>query len=287
MMYLAPSYKDWKFNEEDIFEVEGKKYVVATHPCHRCCHGHYPSLVDNGICWTCGGTGIERDEVRVYTEKEYNRMVRATEKRRERAAAKEQARVGQLKNDSEKNFAEWCEKNGINREGFVYVAIGDTYKQKCALRELGCRYNALFGWHTGKYILDVPVGVHFMFLDIHTIGTWDWRAKTFFYNDNAGEVVKEKIEDAMKSFSDSRHIGEVGERLRDMDAVLYDKFATQSAYGNCFIYTFLVDDNKVVWVTSAEKEIEVGECVSLTGTVKKHEIRNGEQVTTLSRCIIK
>ena len=51
--------------------------------------------------------------------------------------------------------------------------------------------------------------------------------------------------------------------------------------------SFQVGEDVLVWFTAKDLDLEKGQAVDLTGTVKKHEEFRGVKTTQLSRCIVK
>jgi hypothetical protein len=85
----------------------------------------------------------------------------------------------------------------------------------------------------------------------------------------------------------SEYVGDIKERLRDLQVTLTSARSFDGFYGTSFIYTFVCGENVLVWMTSSCKDIEVGDHFLLTGTVKEHSEYKGVKQTKLSRCIIK
>jgi hypothetical protein len=82
----------------------------------------------------------------------------------------------------------------------------------------------------------------------------------------------------------SRHVGRVGERLT-LDLTVLGATPTESQFG---FGTFLrlTDDqgNLFVWSASKSIEVEAGDKVNLTATVKAHDEYKGVKQTRLTRC---
>ncbi len=89
------------------------------------------------------------------------------------------------------------------------------------------------------------------------------------------------------------HIGNEGDRLKGMTArvemIRYyesQNYVTGAPESKCII-KFSVDGKTAVWFTGWAKELEEGQTVSLSGTVKDHNTRDGEDQTILTRCVAK
>ena len=123
-------------------------------------------------------------------------------------------------------------------------------------------------------------------INFYDVYVWYPLSKMFQLKDNA-----KKIADAAKAKlepkSNSEYIGEIKERLRDLEVTLTSTRISEGFYGTTFIYTFNHEENVLVWMTSSCKDIEIGDLFLLTGTVKDHKEYKGVKQTQLSRCIIK
>ena len=53
------------------------------------------------------------------------------------------------------------------------------------------------------------------------------------------------------------------------------------------IFTFDYNGNSLVWITTSDKNIHIGDTILLTGTIKDYKEYKGIKQTYLSRCIIK
>ncbi len=94
-----------------------------------------------------------------------------------------------------------------------------------------------------------------------------------------------KRAERLGSLKDSRHIGAVGDRLKDITALVYGHHSFEGQYGATHIFRMRTPDNNVlVWFASGQQEFERGDTVVLTGTVKKLDEYEGIKQTVLSRC---
>ena len=181
---------------------------------------------------------------------------------------------------------EWLEKNGFDSDTeYTYCVVGeDTYAIKDHLKEMGGKYNPLLKWHLPSQI---SLGDEFKFVPIKfsDIMYWDKEDGAVYLPD-----AEMKIKRALKSVmppSKSEYVGTVGERLRNITAVLKSSHGFMGAYGWTYIYTFYSGDSCLVWFSQKELNIANGTVVDLTGTVKKHEEYREVKTTNLSRCIVK
>lgn len=182
--------------------------------------------------------------------------------------------------------AEWLEKNGFDpNTGYTYCVVGeDTYSIKDHLKEIGGKYNPTLKWHLPTQI---PLGEDFKFVPIKfdDIMDWDDEDGAMYFSD--AEI---KITRALKAAlppSKSEYIGNIGDRLRNLTAVLKSAHGFNSAFGFTYIYSFYINDSCLVWFTQKDLGLANGTIVDLTGTVKAHEEYREVKTTKLSRCIVK
>jgi hypothetical protein len=295
--FVADSYKDFQYDVNKAYEnSKGKLVVNATCKCDRCSgRGLFAtgvrnmelviSPVDGGVCYKCNGTGIEEKTSRLYTEKEKAAMDRATENRRKAKEKKDAERIAKNEADSEINKAEWLTKNCFSADGFTYCVCGDdTYAIKDKLKEMGCRFDPILKWHCDKEI-ELPEGYSLLPIAFDEIMKWEPQLKNAFYLEEAKATVERKMREAAGP-SLSQYVGEVGERLRNITAVYKSQRGFAGAYGWTNIFTFESGDDVLVWFTATDLDLEVGQTVDLSGTVKKHEEFRGVKTTQLSRCKI-
>ena len=89
----------------------------------------------------------------------------------------------------------------------------------------------------------------------------------------------------------SNYIGSAGEKV-SLEAIYigsphYERPAFGYGTETAYIHTFKVDDNVVIWNTTSYNgiyDLEEGDKVKLTGTIKEHKEYKGEKQTTLIRC---
>jgi hypothetical protein len=182
--------------------------------------------------------------------------------------------------------AEWLTKNGFNENGLTWCVFGDdTYAIKDKLKEWGCKFSPLLKWHSANPI-DIPIGYGMFSISFDTIAQWDEENETICYYEKAKEIVDRQFREA-EGPSLSEYVGTPGERLRNLTAIYKSTRGFSGKYGWTNIHTFEVGDNILVWFTQCDVDLERGQAVDLTATVKKHEEFRGVKTTQLSRCIIK
>lgn len=291
---VAPSYKYAKILSVD--ENIHKAYIEET--CDRCGgsgimasrveNGHIiPIPVDNGICYKCNGKGKIHKWVKAYTEEEMNKYLASQERAKAKKAEKAELERQEKLNKSKENQKELLAKWGYDVENPLIwlVGGGSTYEIKDQLKEMGCKFNPAFGWYC-NHEFDVPEGYGLVSINFYDVYTWYPLSKRFELNDNAKEIA-EAAKAKLEPESHSEYLGEIKERIRDLKVVLTAARSFDGYYGTSFIYTFVYGEDVLVWMTSSCKDIEVGEELLLTGTVKEHCEYKGIKQTKLSRCIIK
>ena len=293
---VAPSYKYAEIVKVD--EENHKAYIKEK--CDRCSghgiiasrieNGHIvPIPVDGGICYKCGGSGIISKLVKAYTEKEYAQYLRAQERARERKKEKEEARLQELKDNSEANKKETLTKWGFNAENpLVWIVTGEnSYAIKDKLKELGCKFNPSLGWWATQP-KDVPANYGMINIPFDDVYEWRPMVKSFELKENAKEIAAAARISAMPE-SKSEWIGTLKERMRDLAVVLTGARECSSYYGDSVLYTFEQGENRLAWFTTSVPKVEmvVGHSYLLTGTVKKFDKRDGVKITQLNRCILK
>lgn len=184
--------------------------------------------------------------------------------------------------------AEWLERNNFCEEGLTWIICGgDTYAIKDQLKELGFKFSPLLKWHIDRQI-EIPEGYSFITVSFNEVYEWSALYKNAFVLRTAQSAIDAKMKIFEKP-SLSEHVGEIGERLRNREVTFVRGRSFESRYGLTNIYVFQEGENLLHWFTQSELKIDVepGQQVLLTGTVKKHEEYKGSKVTQLSRCIIK
>ena len=291
---VAPSYTNDKILSID--EKSHKAYIEQV--CDRCGgtgmivsrveNGRpIPIPVDGGVCYKCGGTKKISKWVKAYTEDEYARYINSQKRAKAKKEADKQAYQDNLINKSASNKAALLEKLGYDPEDpKVYIVTGEnTYNIKDELKANGARFERALGWYVSHEI-ELPEGYKFIVFEFDKLYNWDPLARRIELKREAKQLVDEAIA-AITPKSNSQYIGEPKERIRDMKVVLTAVHTFDGTYGMTTIYTFKRDEDVLVWMTSSCKDIEVGDELLLTGTIKSHDEYKGVKQTKLSRCIIK
>ena len=284
---VAPSYSNYTIVSVD----EDAKKAIVESQCDRCGgSGMYIiPRVFQGTCFACNGAGRIRKRVKAYTPDEYEKYLASQARAKERKAEQKAAELAKLEADSETNFRLALEADEYDLDcPQIFVVIGEnTYAVKDELKELGCKYNPQFGWYC-THAVDVPVNYGMIGIPFDQVCEWNPIARKILIKGCAKEIADAAKNEAAPK-SDSKYIGEVKQRLRDMEVVYTNCREVESQYGISLLYTFKSGENVLVWFCSGkgiDPSIEVGETVLLTGTVKDHKIYNGVKQTILSRCKI-
>lgn len=285
---VAPSYENYRIVSVD----EDAKKAVVEGQCDRCGgSGMYIiPRVFQGTCFTCNGAGIIRKRVKAYTPDEYEKYLANQARAKERKAEQRAAEIAKLQEDSEANLRIALEEEGYDVEcPQIFVVIGEnTYAVKEELKELGCKYKPEFGWYC-THPVDIPVNYGMVGIPFDEVCQWNPLTKKISIKENAKEVADAAKAETMPK-SNSEFIGEIKQRLRDIKAVYTNCRTVEGFYGVSLCYTFKVGENVLTWFCSGkgiDPEIEIGETVLLTGTVKDHKEYNGVKQTLINRCIVK
>ena len=293
-MRVAKSYVGYEYDETKAYEKNGKMYVSARCKCDRCTKGVYVTRVENGqpiphpafggICLKCGGSGVITKEVRLYTDKEFEQMEKASIKAAEkREAAREQKMKAEYANKREK----WLEENCFNKNltTFVYFPA-DSFEVKDRLKDAGFKFNRSLLWH----IANIPEGyedkvVEITLDQVAEIGAWG----EGFYRPGARTFVDDILKNCRPiEESTSEWLFEEKERFYDYAVVLKSVRGMETRFGYSQLVKFEdANRNILQWWTAVEIKAEVGDQVLLTGTVKAHDEYKGVKSTTVTRCKIK
>ena len=281
---VAPSYSNGQIIE--INEDEHKALVREV--CPRCGgSGAYvlPNFV--GTCFKCEGFGYSQKWVKAYTPKEYEKYIANQEKARAKRVEQHINKMAELDSKSEENKKACLTKMGFDAENpVIKLVVGNTYEIKDWIKSRGGRFNSTFNWYFCGNAPELPEGYVYATVNVDDVYDWFPRVKRLEIKENAAEVVKTAKEASLPP-SDSEYVGEIKERLRQLNVTLTGARAVDGMYGTSIMFTFDYNGNSLVWFTSCppdEEDAKVGETYLLTGTVKKHEVYNGVKQTYLSRC---
>ena len=294
-MRVAKSYVGYEYDETKAYEKNGKMYVSARCKCDRCngsgiaishvCNGQpVPYVNDGGICYSCNGAGYFRKEIRLYTDKEFEQMEKASTKAAEK---REAAREQKMKAEYADKRAKWLEENCFNENltTFVYFPA-DSFEVKDSLKDAGFHFSKNLLWH----IANIPEGyedkvVEIALNQVAEIGAWG----EGFYRPGARTFVDDILKNCRPiEESTSEWLFEEKERFYDYAVVLKSVRGMETRFGWTQLVKFEdANGNILQWWTAVEIKAEVGDQVLLTGTVKAHDEYKGVKSTTVTRCKIK
>lgn len=281
--FTADSFKGWTILRE--FEENGKMYADAKNICSKCSGkgiaiSHVengvpiPYFPDNGVCYSCEGKGYFYKKIRLYTKAEYDKMSAIKEKNRIKKA---EAQEKKMKEEFDTKKSEWLEKEGFNDNLTTFVVTGDSYSIKEELKAAGFRFNNHLKWHRAT-------PGEFPCIEIKAEEVLDFSAwGTGSYHADAQKVVQDKL-DALKPKSTSEWIGEKGDRITDLLVIVKNIHGYESRYGYGRIYTFEDENSNIIkWFTSSNPQIDAGEQVLMSATIKELSEYKGEKQTIINR----
>jgi len=291
---VAPSYA----NAEIVTVNEETHKALIEEKCDRCGglgiivarvenNQYIPIPVDGGICYKCNGAKKIRKWVKAYTPEELDKYLSSQEKAKARKIEKIKCEQQKKLDESEQNKKELLTKWGYDAENpqIWLIGGGNTYEIKDQLKEQGCKFCRELGWYN-NHEYEIPEGYTLVSINFFDVYEWIPLTKRFEIKDDAKEKAEATLATLMPA-SHSEYVGEVKERLRDLEVTLTNIRFTDGYYGTSTIYTFKQGENILVWITSSCKEIDVGDKLLLTGTVKEQKEYRGVKQTYLSRCIVK
>lgn len=174
---------------------------------------------------------------------------------------------------------------GFGEKGFIWLFKGDTYAALDWFRQQPTQYKKMWGWYLPSDIEmpePLPVGVTPVKLPWEAVcDETGNKLQDEFLVEN---IVAEYIYDAKKG----DYLGEVGERLTDIEVTCIRKIRFINYYGNSIMYIFETPkQEQVIWTTTTIQDINENDKYLLTGTIKKLDTYRGQKQTTLKNCRIK
>lgn len=281
---VAPSYQHMKVKRID----EKSRKALVSEPCWKCGGSGFYAWF--GECFACGGTGRNEKLVKIYTPEEYEKYIQTAERTKERKAEKREAERRFAEEHSEENMKKALVAAGYDPENpLVWLVTGNnTYTIKDWLKENGAKFAPALNWYAAQP-LDVPVGYGMVSIPFDSCFEWNCYSQKFAPKEGAKEVA-DAARNSLYPESKSEWIGEIKERLRNLEVTYVSSRDIESYYGISILYTFKAGENILVWFCSGKglpQNIEVGDSFLLTGTVKDHKEYNGVKQTVLTRCSVK
>lgn len=231
-------------------------------------------------CYDCGGSG-RSEHPSIY--KEYTPEYRAILD--QRAAKRQAKRTAELEAKADEIRAKWLESHQFNADGDTFVFLGNTYEQREQLKALGAQYNNTLGWH-----ISAPVdGFNFLKLNVDEIATpalaWGYTITA-----SVADIEERKAAAMPAKVNASEHVGAVGDRIA-IRATLTHRASWENNFiswkpTSTYLHTFEDKDGNVyVWKTSnGLPRVEIGDVVTVRGTVKGHGEYKDVKQTELQRC---
>ena len=287
--FVANSYKDMEILGEPFENEKGRLYVKVKGTCPRCGgSGHYSyNQVDGTRCYGCNGSGVSIQKVRAYTEKEYNRMQAVNERIRAKREAEKEAKARDLIENAAKYKHEVALKLGFGEDEKAYLVYGDdTFAIKNKLKELGARFDPTLKWFFSKEV-ELPEGYKLCAMSFDELYNYNPQSKWAEFKEDAKAIVSRRIAELKGPSTSVYYPGVEKERIRNITAKVDSIRGFEGVYGYTSVYTFTSENYVFVWMTSKTLNINIGETVDLTGTIKKFDEYLGVSQTHLTRCIVK
>ena len=178
-------------------------------------------------------------------------------------------------------------------DGKVYIVAGcNTYEIKDQLKEKGAKFYSGINWFFNQNTLPADLqtitpNIYTIAIEVEKIFNADGTYVAGALDAIQAEIKQKTIEENKAKYGASEHVGEVGQRLRNMKGIFISARYFEGQWGGSFVYTFKVKDNIFTWFTQKVLDFEENDEIDLTGTVKNHTEYNGVLQTQLSRCIVK
>ena len=183
-------------------------------------------------------------------------------------------------------ITDWFKSHGFNNDGETYCICGDTYAIKDWLKKQGCKFDPVFKWHSPTF-LELPDEYTQILVSYKDYMQWDDTSGSMFYYEDSQLRLTKKIREEQGPSEKIFYPEPAGTRIRNITAVFKSVKGFEGIYGFSYVYTFESGDYTFVWITTSEKDFQVGDLVDLSGTIKKFDDFRGVNTTVLTRCIIK
>lgn len=283
--FVADSYKGLDWVGKPFQKDNGKFYVKVRGTCDRCGgigviaarvenDKIVPIPVDDGVCYSCAGSGYFTKDVRLYTEKEKNNMDKQIIKRKQE---KEDKKIAEAAATREK----WLQSHGFSTEG-TYIVTGNTYLIKDELKEDGWKFDGVLMWHKadpGKYQDRVVFAKLDDIVVFNEYGNGSYKEGTQEYVNHLLGKDAAPVE---------RSVWLEEEVFNGLSAKLTKKSSYMGRYGLSYVYTFHTpEDYELVWFTTKQIPQEEDAEVTISGKVKDRKEYKGIYQTIVTRCTIK
>lgn len=289
-IFVADSYKEATLIGNPFTNEKGKQYIKAKIPCPRCGgSGHYSfNPLDGTTCFKCSGNGFIYEDIRAYTEKEYNTMKKSAEKAKEKRIAEKEAKIKDYIINADKYKHEIAIKYGFSDDNYAYTVYGgDTFEIKDKLKELGAHFNPVLKWFFSSPIENLPEGYKLCKISFDEIYDYIPATRWTSLKENAEDVVSQKIKKLEGPSTSIFYPATIKDKIKSLTVKVDNIRGFSGAYGYTYIYTFTLDNYVFVWMTTKEyPEIQKNDIVNLSGTIKDFSEYNGINQTQLTRCSI-
>lgn len=232
-------------------------------------------------CYECGGSGRRATPIvyKEYTPEYQAKLDAQRAKRRAKREADAKARESEIR-------AEWLTRNQFDTDGNTFLFTGDTFARKDEIKAQGAKFHYALGWHIARPVY----GFDFIKVNIKDIAT----PTLYGYSITADKADIEAIKNPPQEIpNNSEHVGTIGERI-----TFSAKYTNVASWDNLFIpwkpqttycHTFTDENGNVyVWKISngLGETLQIGDTVTVTGTIKEHGEYNEVKQTVLTRCKI-
>ena len=166
------------------------------------------------------------------------------------------------------------------------LKAGDVSRDETLAHECVDTYRAFVekdGSDFGRKVLDTLAKSELDEADVMQVAF----VPVFYFNKRKHDIAKQAREQECMAFNNSLAEGFYGEvsECVNTKATLIKQSGFDGAYGYTHIYTFLSEDKHVlVWFSTKDINVEVGQIVNICGTVKGHKEYNGTKQTIITRC---
>ena len=173
---------------------------------------------------------------------------------------------------------------GFGEAGYIWVFKGNTYENLSFFRNAPTRFARPFGWYLPSNIEmpdPLPVDITPVKLPWEAVKLDDYHLKD---EKELTAIVAEYIYEP----GQSEWLGEVGDKLENVEVTCLRKIYLDSIYGSSTMYIFEDDNhNQLTWTTSTYQPIEADERYILNGKIKQlTKYRNINQ-TVVKNCKVK
>ena len=286
--FVADSYKN-STPIGETYEENGRMYIKMKIPCPRCgATGNYSyNQMDGTRCFKCNGNKYIIKRVRAYTEKEYIHMQAANERARAKRKAEKEAKALDLVDNAAEYKHQVALKLGFGEDEKAYLVYGDdTYAIKDELKKMGARFDPTLKWFFSSKV-ELPDGYYLCEFSFDELYDYKPMIKWADFKEDAPNIVRKRIDKLKGPSTSIFYPANEKDRIRNITAKVKSIRGFEGYYGYTNIYTFTSEDYVFVWMTSKYLEVEAGDTIDLTGTIKKFDEYAGVNQTYLTRCVVK